>query len=290
MICAMISMSTMDATAKLLSSQVDTVMVLWARYLGQTLFVLVLVGPRLRQVVRTRYPKLQFLRSVFVVSATTFFFFGIRSLGLAESTAIVDLNPVLVTLGAALFLGEGIGLRRLLGVLAALVGALIVIRPGSEVFQPASILPLCAAFSFAGYALVTRFVGLDEDVWTSLFYSALFGTLILTVAVPFFWTPPGFAAACGMVLIGGIGLTGQMFLIRAYSAAEAGLIAPFSYVQVLAAAFWGVVLFGDFPDAATWVGMVVIVGSGIYIWHRETRAARDLVAQKARADAEATQF
>jgi drug/metabolite transporter (DMT)-like permease len=289
MIMAVATLASMDALAKLLSQHVDTLMVVWARYAGQTLLVMAVVAPRLRQVARTRYPGLQFLRSLLMLSATSFFFFGIARLGLAESTAIVDINPVLVTLGATLFLGERMGPRRALGVLAGLVGAVIIIRPGGEVFSAAALLPLGAALSFAGYALVTRFVGLDEDVWTSLLYSALFGTAVLSLGLPLFFSVPGPWAILGLTAMGALGTLGQMLLIRAYSAAEAGLVAPFSYAGILVATFWGVALFGDFPDFWTIAGMVVIVGSGIYVWHREMKVARRWAALKVRADAEATQ-
>ncbi|MGR3322957.1 MAG: DMT family transporter, partial [Pseudooceanicola sp.] len=178
MVGAMFFFTSMDATAKAISQEAGPVMALWARYAGQATLVLVL--PRLSTVVRTDFPGLQLLRSAFLMMATTCFFFGISRIGLAEATAVMDLNPVLITLGAALFLGENVGPRRIFAIGASLVGALIIIRPGSDVFSAWSLLPLGAAFCYAGYSLVTRYVGRSEDAWTSLLYAALFGAVILT--------------------------------------------------------------------------------------------------------------
>lgn len=274
MLAAIVTFTLMDATAKALTQRVDVLQALWARYLGQTLIVTALILPRLRETLRTRYPRLQLLRSILQMGATGCFFFGLSYIGLAEATAIMDLSPVLITLGAALFLGERFGLRRALGVGAALIGALIVIRPGSDVFSPYAILPLGAALCYSGYALATRFVGQSESVWTSMFYTAAVGSILLSIAVPFVWVRPDPVAAALMLLIGALGALGQLMMIGALMRAEASQVAPFTYAGLLFATIWGMIFFGEYPDAMTILGALVIVGAGIYVWHRETRAAR----------------
>ena len=126
----------MDVMGKTIAHSTDTFMAIWARYLGQAVIVFLIVLPRLKTVARTKYPKLQFLRSVFLLIGTTCFFFGFVLIGLAPANAIFNINPVLVTLAAAVILGERFGLRRLIGVFVALIGALIIIRPGTSVFSP----------------------------------------------------------------------------------------------------------------------------------------------------------
>lgn len=271
MIGTMLFFSVMDVFAKELGQRVGVPTTLWARYAGQTLVVLLLVLPRMPAVLRTRYPGLQILRSVSLFAATFCFFTGLSKIGLAENTAIMDLNPVLITLGGALFLGEGIGLRRALGIAAALTGALIVIRPGTDVFSPAAIFPLGAAVCFSTYTLITRFVGRDEDAWTSLLYTAAFGAVVMTALLPFFGQMP--QDWVSFALIGGIGLiaaVGQLMLIRALQITEAGIIAPFTYCGLLFAVLWGALIFDEFPDAATILGATIIVVSGLYVWYRET--------------------
>ncbi|SEQ65426.1 DMT family transporter [Thalassovita taeanensis] len=270
MIGAIFFFSAMDATAKELSGRIGPVPAIWARYAGQSLVVLILVAPRLGQVARTRYPWFQLARSILLMCGTGFFFFGIANIGLAEATAIMDINPVLITLGAALFLGEKIGLRRAIGIAAAMIGALIVIRPGSGVFSPYALLPLIAAFSFSAYNLVTRYLGKNEDTWTSMFYTSLFGTVILSAVVPFYWQPLNWTEVGLMAMLALFGTLSQLLLIRALSLGEAGMLAPYAYVGLIFATLWGIVFFDEFPDQWTILGALVIVISGIYVWHRET--------------------
>lgn len=274
MLAAIFTFTSMDAMAKLLMADYPALQVVWARYTGQTVIVAVIFLPRLLPLLRTRYPVLQGVRSLFQFGATAFFFASLGHIGLAEATAITDINPVLITLGAGLFLGERLGPRRLFGVAAALLGALIIIRPGAGVFQPAALLPLACAFCFAGFALTTRRVGRDENPSTSLLYSALFGTLATSAILPGIWHPIATGDIWKFLLIGVQGSVGQFFLIRAFTMAEASAIAPFGYVGIVCATGWGIVLFDEWPDGWTMVGALVITLAGLYVWSREMRAAR----------------
>ena len=274
MIGAIFCFSLMDVAAKALGQRVDMIQTLWARYTGQAVLVLLIVAPRLRSVARTRHPKLQLLRSVCLLGATAFFFYSFNFIGLAEATAVMDLNPVLITLGAALFLGERIGPRRMAGILVALVGALLIIRPGTSVFSPPALLPLGAALCYSAYALATRFVGRSEDIWTSLVYTALFGALVLSAIVPWFWQPVDATSAAIMVGIGSVGTLGQLLLISALRQGEAGMLAPYAYTGLVFATVWGILFFGELPDVWTVAGALVIVGAGLYVWHRETFGRR----------------
>ncbi|GGE22914.1 hypothetical protein GCM10011360_09250 [Primorskyibacter flagellatus] len=281
MVGAIFCFSSMDALAKAVGLRSSPVMALWARYIGQMVLVLILVAPRLKKVSRTHYPKLQLLRSVFLLCATTSFFFGLSHMGLAEMTAIMDINPVLITLGAALFLGESLGPRRIIAIGIALIGAMIIIRPGMGVFSWAAIFPLGAAIFYTSYSLATRFVGHREDPWTSLLYAAMFGSLVMTGVAAFHWQTPDPVTALLMIVLACVGTTGQLLFIRAFAAGEAAMLAPFGYVGLIFAVLWGAVIFGEFPDIWTVTGAVVVVGAGLYVWHRETRAAPALAGAKA---------
>jgi drug/metabolite transporter (DMT)-like permease len=116
---------------------------------------------------------------------------------------------------------------------------------------------------------MTRYVGRSEDPWTSLLYGALFGAIILTVLVPFHWQPVTPKGVVLMLMLAGFGTLGQLLLIRAFTAGEAAVLAPFGYVGLVFATLFGIVAFGEWPDLWTWVGALVIVGSGLYVWHRE---------------------
>jgi drug/metabolite transporter (DMT)-like permease len=274
MILAIFLFTAMDATAKGLIARYPAPQVIWVRFAGQLLLVLLILNVRLGPVLRTRFPVLHFWRSLSQFGATSFFFLSLPHVGLAEATAIADINPVLITLGAALFLGERLGPRRLAGVVVALVGALIVIRPGAGVFTWWAVLPLCCALSYAASALLTRKIGAQESVWASMIYAALFGTIVAGLALPFVWQPIAAEDIWLFVLVGCLGTGAQLCIIRSFSITEASVVAPFAYLGIVFATFWGVVLYDQWPDRWTVIGALVIVGAGLYVWHRETKAAR----------------
>jgi drug/metabolite transporter (DMT)-like permease len=270
MIMAIFCFTLMDACAKALATRIGILPTVWARYTGQMLLVLALVAPRLRTVILTSHPVLQFLRSILLMSATALFFTGISLIPLSDAAALMAVNPVLITLGAALFLSEPLGPRRIGGIIVALIGALIIIRPGSSVFSLAALLPLGAAACYSAYSLLTRQLGPKENVWTSLFYTGLVGTVLLSISVPFAWQTPD-PAAWGLIgLITLFGTFGQLALIRAFSQGEASLLAPYSYTGLVFAALWGTLFFAELPDFWTIFGALVIAGAGLYVWHRET--------------------
>ena len=268
-VATMVCFTIMDASVKALAPRVGVVPSLWVRYGGQMFVVLLLALPRLRATMHTEFPGLQVARSVLLLCATAFFFTGVSLIPLSDATALMMVNPVLITLGAAVFLGEALGPRRIVGIIVALGGALIVIRPGSDVFSLAALLPLCAAICYSAYILVTRKVGARESVWTSLFYTGLVGTVILSAIVPFFWVTPDLTAIGLMVMVVAFGTMGQLTLIRAYSIGEASMLAPYSYTGFIFASLWGALFFAEFPDQWSVIGALVIASAGIYVWHRE---------------------
>ena len=273
MIGAVFCFASMDATAKYLMKEIGPAQTIWARYTVQALLVTVLILPKISIYGKTKYPKLQFVRSVALMMATTLFFFAFSRLGLAEASAIFNISPVLITLGAFLFLREQIGPRRVIGILVSLLGALIIIRPGSSVFTIYAILPLGAAIFYSTYSLATRFVGTDESPWTSLFYSAIFGAICYSTYIVFHWNPMSNNALLLTIIIGLFGTAGHICLIKALTLGEASLVAPFIYTNLLFTTIWGVVLFGNFPDFWTMAGALIIVAAGIYVWARD-RAVR----------------
>lgn len=198
------------------------------------------------------------------------FFLSISKIGLAQATAIMDINPVLITLGAFLFLGEKIGPRRIFGVFASLIGAMIIIRPGSEVFTVYAVLPLFAAICYSAYNLTTRFVGKNENPWTSLLYTALCGATVFTAIVPFYWQPVSMFSGVLILLLAICGTALHLFLIRALAIGEASMLAPFVYVGLIFVTLWGILFFEEYPDQWTILGAFIIAVSGVYVWYRDT--------------------
>ncbi len=265
MILGVLLFSIMDALAKHLVATTPVLQVVWIRYLVQAIVITALLAPRGgRARLRTQHPASHAIRAVFQVAATGFFFTSLAYIGLAEATALGDINPVLITLGAALFLGERLTAPRLIAVCGAMLGALIILRPGADVFSPAALLPLACAAAYAGNALMTRYIGQSEPAWTSLFYAAWYGTALLTLTLPFVWQPIAIGMLWKFVALGLIGTGAQAAIIMAFSRSEAGLIAPFGYLGIVFATLWGGLFYGTLPDGPTVLGALVIMGAGLY--------------------------
>jgi len=270
MVLSVFTFTLMDSCVKALVPRIGVLPTLWARYAGQMMLVLILVAPRLKTVVRTKYPVAQFFRSLLLMCTTAFFFTGLSRIALTDAVSLMAINPVLITLGAAIFLREALGPRRLIGIGIALCGTMIIIRPGSDVFTLSAFFPLGAACCYTGYVLLTRRVGSNEDVWTSLFYTGALGTIILSIIVPFNWNTPDATALVLIAMLSIFGTAGQLFLIRAFSLGEAAMLAPYVYFSLVFAAIWGFLFFAEIPDLWTVAGALVIAGAGLYVWHRET--------------------
>ena len=266
-------LSSLDATAKWLVRDHALLLIVWARYAGQMLVVTPFVwhqaGPGFW---RTTRPGAQLLRSSFLLAATLCFFGGLKWLPLAEGSAITFLAPIVVVLLAGPVLGERPTRARWTAAIAGFLGVLLLVRPGSAVFHPAALLLLGAAVTNGLYQLYTRKLA-AEDPRTLLFYSALVGTVALTLPLP--WIADLSALAPRdlglLVLLGLLAGLGHWSMINAYQHAPASLLTPFTYLQMLWATMYGYIVFGQLPDGVSFVGMAVIVASGIALALHERR-------------------
>lgn len=277
MLATMFCFIALDALMKHLMEHYSLVQVTWARFFFATVVAVVACGPRLSALAVSRHPKQQLLRSVFLMSTTAMFNAGIRTTPLATATTIMFLNPILVTILAIPLLGEKVGLRAWMGVLFGFVGALIVVQPWQEglgAYGHGVIFLLIAAVLNANYQILTRRVRGDDPL-TSLLYTAAAGAVVTSLIVPWFWDWP---TAFDWLLLMGTGLAGglgHLFLIRSFRAAPASVVAPFSYSSLVWATLFGFVIWGDWPDMWTWAGAALIIGSGLYIFHRERKPHED---------------
>ena len=268
MVAGVFCMASMDVMAKTLGHSIPVAQIVWLRFVSQALVVGAGLLIARRALFTSAHTKLHMLRGLATTFSSYMFFLGIIYLPLADATALIQLGPVMVTLGAVLVLGETIGRRRILGIAAAFLGAMLIIRPGSSVMSPASTFPMLGAIGFTVYALATRFVRSDGP-WTALFLQGVFGTIFSSMLVPFFWQPIPIAEIPIVAALIGFGILGHLLMIRAFAAAPAGDIAPYGYAGLLFAVIFGLVLFGETPDGFTLLGAVVIVTAGIYVWYRE---------------------
>lgn len=268
--------STLDATAKWLVQDHALFAVVWARYAGQMVVATPIAWHRGGAGFwRTKHLGVQLVRSLCLVMATACFFGGLRFLPLAEGSAISFMAPMFAILLALPVLGERPTRARWIAALSGFVGIVILVRPGSAVFHPATLLLLGAAISNAMYQLLTRKLRGDTP-HTTLFYSGLVGTIVLSLALPFIEMPPriDWRDAGFMLELGLLAGLGHWMLISAYLKAPASLVAPFTYVQMIWATLYGWAIFGHLPDLLSALGMGVIVASGMALVVHERRISR----------------
>lgn len=263
----------MDATAKFLALEVPILMVIWGRYFFHTVITFAVYAGRTRSFdfLRAQRPGLQFIRAGALFGATSFMYVAITLMPLADASSIQFLAPVLVTALSGLVLGEHVGPRRWAAVVCGFIGVLLVARPGSGVLGWAALLPLATAVLLAVYMMMTRIIRTKDTAAATTFYSTALGAVVLSALVAFQWQALSPEQWGLMVVMGAAGAAGHFLLVKAFHSAEASMLAPFTYSQVVAAIFWGLLVFGDVPSAWTLAGASVVIGSGLYVWYREMR-------------------
>jgi drug/metabolite transporter (DMT)-like permease len=210
-----------------------------------------------------------------MVGSTIAFTHGLRFLPVADATAINFVSPILIMALSVLILGETVGWRRWSAAAVGFLGVMIVMRPGTGAFQPAAFLPLLAAASWAGAAVVTRKMSGSDHALTTLSYSAVVGFLVLSALLPFDWVTPGRAEIALGLGIGVLSTVAHWFVILAYRHGDASVLAPFSYTQLIAAGVLGYLVFGALPDGWTILGAGIIAASGLYTAYRARIRARE---------------
>lgn len=289
MCIAVLVLPFLNAAAKLLLADGHPVVqVVWARYAVHLLFVVAVFAPRHgTRLLHTRRTGIQVTRSALLLGCTACYFTALGYIALPTAAAINFTSPIIVTVLAIPLLGEQVGWRRLCAAAFGFAGALVIIRPGAGAVHPAGALVLATAVMYAFYQILTRRVSATDPPHTSVAWMAVVGTLATSIALPWFWiTPEGVRGWLALLSIGGFAALGHFFVVKALQHAPASVVSPFSYGQLLGAAALGWVLFGDLPDAWTWVGAAMIVGSGLYIAWREQALRRAALRRAGSADGE----
>jgi len=270
MLVAMVIVPVMDATAKYLSSDFGTLQLVWARYFFHALFLLPIVAWRYgRRALYSHRPFMQLVRGTLLAVSTWLFFAAIARIPLADAIATVFVYPFIVTALSPVILGEPVGIRRWLAVLVGFSGALIVIRPTGEVVNEGILLALAAGTSFSFYALFTRkLAGIDPPLVT-LTFTGIIGAVGASLFLPLTWVTPEIQHWPLLVFLGLCAASGHFLVILAYERVRAATLAPFGYFEIVTATLLGFFIFGDFPDRFTWLGIAIIIASGIYISNRE---------------------
>ena len=260
-----------DASAKFLNSRMDTIQVVWARYMSAFVLALFMFNPIKRpHVMRTGRAWLQLGRSTLLLVSTALNFVALRYLQLDQAIAIIFCTPFIVAALGGPILGEWIHWRRWTAIAVGFCGVLLVTRPGAGGIHPAAILSVIGAFCYAVYSSSTRILARTDSNETTNFYSNLVGAVLVSIAVPFFWTPQTdpkvIVLMCIMGLFSG---TGHYLLIIGHRLAPASVLAPFIYTEIVWMIALGYVVFGDVPNRWTLAGVAVVTASGLYLLYRE---------------------
>ena len=271
MCLAVCALPVLNASAKVLVLSYPLVLVIWARFAGHLLYVLIAFLPRHGwRVFKSRSPIRQLVRSTLLLTSTVLFVNALPHLPLATLSAITFTAPFIVTALSVPMLGERVGARRWTAVAVGFIGALIIIRPGTEAAHWAMLLVIGSATSYAVYQILTRQLAAVDRPETTMAYTAVVGTACMSLVLPGHLTwptePIHWLLFAGLGLFGGLG---HIFVVKALQYGPASVIAPLIYAELLGATLLGYLIFGDFPDAMTLLGAAIIIACGLYIAYRE---------------------
>jgi drug/metabolite transporter (DMT)-like permease len=268
-----------DVTAKYLSATLPSIEIAWIRFL---VFALIMAPSMLPgsplYALQTKSLGLQLMRGAALLGSSLFFISGLRFLPIAEASATGFVAPLFVTALSIFFLGEKVGLRRWIATAVGLIGVLIILRPGSGAFHAAAFFPLVSALAWACTLIMTRMMSGKELATTTMTYSSIAGVCILSALVPAVWVTPSWHDILFGILIGVASTAGQWIVVLAFRYADASVLAPFSYSQLVWVSLLGFLIFGEVPDVWTVSGAAFIVASGLYTAHRERIRRSQLLA------------
>ena len=259
-----------DGVVKSLSDSYPISQILWMRFFFPLGLVLI-IGWRAHgsQVFVVAKPKLVVWRSLFFLGASVCFATAIKYVPLADTAALAGGEPVILMAVSFLVLRERVNATRWIAVALGLVAMLLIIRPGFEGFHPASLLAVCVSFMAAGLMFMNRILRGSVPPLVIMLYQLFIALLVWTPVMPFVWVQP---VALDIILItmGSLAnICGHLMIIRAFDFADASLLSPFIYSSLITHTLLGYLLFGDFPDLLTWIGIVLLVGTGVYVSLRD---------------------
>ena len=270
MLISMFIFSAVDTQAKFLTATIDPLQVVWFRQMGLFFGVIILLIWRGHQILRTAKLGLQIGRGTCAALSASLFIIGVSYVPLADAVAVTFIAPLLVTIMGALLLGEYVGIHRWTAVIVGFVGTLVIIRPGFDSFHPALILPLSAACLFAGRQVISRFLSGNDKTETTVAYTAIASTLILSLPIPFVWITPQTSTEILLIIsMASMAAIAELLVIKALEIALAVVVSPMQYTIIIWSSFYGFMVFDQLPDGYTIGGTAIIILSGLYTLHRE---------------------
>jgi drug/metabolite transporter (DMT)-like permease len=273
-ITAIFLISIVDTICKFFTKDLHAIQIVWGYLIGinVTLWIFFfLKGEKLSKLVKSKKLVLQIIRPAFLICSISSLFFGLTYLPIAEATAIGFVAPLFITALSVPILKEKVGIHRWSAVMFGFLGVIIIVRPGTEFWHIASIMPLLGAFFFALFQIFTRLLSTTENTYTTLFYTGIGGLGWSSLMVPFVWSPMLRIHFFVFFSIGIMGAIAHLCMISAFDRAEASFLAPYNYTKLLWVAVLGYIIFDDTPSLEMWLGAFIIVSAGFYVFSREKK-------------------
>ena len=265
----------MDVIAKYLSSDLSFLQITWARYFFTVFFSLPFMFFFFRKkLIWTTQPMLQFLRGLLLFFANILFFYSISIISMAKALTLAFVAPLITTALSPIILNEKVGFKRWSAVIVGFIGSLIVIRPGFIDLNLATFAGLGTGFFYGIYLIVTRKLHTSDNPLLTLLLTGVVGLTIGSFIVPFVWINLTLTQWLLLALMGIFACLGHFFLILSLKYADASKLAPFGYFEIVTNVILGYYFFADFPTKWTWLGLLIIVSSGVYISFREQKLVK----------------
>ncbi len=282
MIVAMIFLPTKDGMAKVLGATYSPLEIIWAQfclvYLLLAPAIIVRYGPRM---LWPRPLGMQTLRGIFAVTGIGFFYWAVLYIPLASTTALFFLAPLVVSALSPVMLNEAVGWRRRVAIITGFLGVFLILRPDLDTFNKGYLIAIAGAFSIGLFYIYNRKLASGTPAIISLAHSVIIGAVLLSFVVPVVWVAPKAADIPLITVFVLCALVGQGLLLAAFEHAPASVVAPFQYSSIITATLFGLFMLDEFPDFWTFVGIAIVIGSGVYIAVREGRVKRMQHIQKA---------
>ena len=269
---AWIVLPFMDTIAKYLSSEISFFQITWARYFFTVFWTLPLMFFFFRKNLKwSENPKLQILRGITLLSANICFFYSISIISMAKALTLAFIAPLVTTDLSTIILGENVGIKRWSAVIVGFIGSLVVIRPGLIEFNLATLAALGTGFFYGVYLIITRKLHTVDNPLLTLLITGVVGAIISSLFVPIIWINLSQSQWLWLALMGIFACLGHLLLIYSLRYADASKLAPFGYFEIVTTIILGYYFFQDFPDIWTFIGLFIIISSGVYVYNSEIK-------------------